>query len=223
MAGEPDVTNMVEGSAGNVVQAGSVGDIHFHGSQMRLPRPRQLPGAITTLVNQKRTLRALDEALDEVGTEGPVIRVLRGQRGSGKTTVAVHWLHHRADRFPDGQLYANLGAWTDQVSAPSEVLAGFLGALGVDRAQIPADLEARGGLFRSLTDGKRFQVMLDDAVTPAQVRAAAGQGRLAGRGHRPRGVRHPVAEQRRIRGCRAARGRDGRRTAAHLRRGPRRW
>lgn len=171
MAGEPDVTNMVEGSAGNVVQTGSVGEIHFHGSQMRLSRPRQLPGAITKLVNQKRTLRALDEALDAVSAEGPVIRVLRGQRGSGKTTVAVRWLHDRADRFPDGQFYANLGAWTDQVSAPSEVLAGFLGALGVDRAQIPADLEARSSMFRSLTWGKSFQVMLDDAVTPAQVRA----------------------------------------------------
>jgi tetratricopeptide (TPR) repeat protein len=171
MAGDPDVTNMVDGSAGNVVQAGHVGEVHIHGSPPRSPRPRQLPGAITKLVNQKRTLRALDEALDAVSADGPVIRVLRGQRGSGKTTVAVRWLHDRADRFPDGQLYANLGAWTDQVSAPSEVLAGFLGALGVDRAQIPADLTARHNLFRTLTDGKSFQVLLDDAVTPAQVRS----------------------------------------------------
>ncbi|GGU67345.1 NB-ARC domain-containing protein [Lentzea flava] len=156
-------------------QAGSDGEIHFHG--VRMPRPRQLPAAIAKLVNHERTLGALDDALDAVSTAGPVIRVLRGQRGSGKTTVAVHWLHHRADRFPDGQLYANLGAWTDQVSAPSEVLAGFLGALGVDRAQIPVDLEARASLFRSLTHGKSLQVLLDDAVTPAQVRAL-----LPGRG-----------------------------------------
>ncbi|WP_394617189.1 NB-ARC domain-containing protein [Lentzea sp. JNUCC 0626] len=176
MADESDVTNAMSGAAGNVVQAAHVGEIHLH-SGPRDPRPRQLPGAITKLVNQKRVLRQLDEALDAVGDDGPVVRVLRGQRGSGKSTVALHWLHGNAARFPDGQLYANLGAWTDQTSAPAEVLAGFLAGLGVDRSQIPADLESRTSMFRSLTHDRSFQILLDDAVTPAQVRSL-----LPGRG-----------------------------------------
>lgn len=176
MAGEHGGDNVMSGAAGNLVQARSIGQVHFHG--LRMPRPRQLPGGVGNLVNQKAVLGALGRAFAAQRDEDhPVIRVLRGQRGSGKSTVAVHWLHSCRDRFADGQLYANLGAYTDHATAPSEVLAGFLGALGVDRSQIPAGLEARENLFRSLTDGRSFQVLLDDAVTPAQVRSL-----LPGRG-----------------------------------------
>ncbi|GLZ31951.1 hypothetical protein Lesp02_41390 [Lentzea sp. NBRC 105346] len=159
--------NVMSGQAGNVVQAASVGEIHFHG--VELPKPHQLPSAIDRLVNQKRVLGELDEALALRGDK-PVIRVLRGQRGSGKSTVAVKWLDDTREQFPDGQLYADLGAWTDEAEAPSEVLAEFIAALGLGRDQIPAGLGARSGLFKSMTDGRSFQVLLDDAVTPAQVR-----------------------------------------------------
>lgn len=96
--------------------------------------------------------------------------MLAGARGSGKSTAAVYWLQRHRDRFPDGQLRANLGAWTDHSAAPAEVLFGFITSLGVDRADVPADLEQRVNLFRSLTRGRSFQILLDDAVTAAQVR-----------------------------------------------------
>lgn len=161
------VHNRVEGAAGNIVQAGSIDVVNLW--QFELPVPAQLPMPISALVNQKHVLAALDEVLAGLADD-PVIVVLGGARGSGKSTAAVFWLQQHSDRFPDGQLRANLGAWADHAAAPAAVLHDFITSLGVDRAEVPADLESRVNLFRSLTRGRSFQILLDDAVTAAQVK-----------------------------------------------------
>jgi tetratricopeptide (TPR) repeat protein len=53
---------------------------------------------------------------------------------------------------------------------PAEALRGFLDALRVPAAQIPASLDGREALYRSLLDGKRVLIVLDNARDPAQVR-----------------------------------------------------
>lgn len=161
------VDNQMAGSAGNVVQAGSIGAVHFH--HLPRPVPAQLPLPISTLVNQKHVLAELDDVLAALADE-PAIVVLMGARGSGKSTVGVYWLQRHRERFPDGQLRANLGAWADHSAAPAEVLLGFLTSLGVDRADVPAELESRANLFRTLTTGRSLQILLDDAMTAAQVK-----------------------------------------------------
>ncbi|WP_167977832.1 tetratricopeptide repeat protein [Lentzea indica] len=166
---ERRVDNRVKGTAANIVQSGSIGVLSLNLQQFALPVPAQLPVAIRTLVNQTHVLAALDAVLEGLDDD-PAIVVLAGARGSGKSTAAVYWLQRHRDRFPDGQLRANLGAWTDHSAAPAEVLFGFITALGVDRSDVPADLEQRANLFRSLTRGRSFQILLDDAVTAAQVK-----------------------------------------------------
>lgn len=161
------VGNRVQGTARNIVQAGSIEVLNFH--QFELPVPAQLPVPIRTLVNQHHVLTALDEVLAAL-SEDPAIVVLSGARGSGKSTAAVYWLQRHRERFPDGQLRADLGAWADHAVAPAEVLLAFITSLGVDRGEVPADLESRVNLFRSLTSGRSLQILLDDAVTAAQVK-----------------------------------------------------
>jgi tetratricopeptide (TPR) repeat protein len=90
----------------------------------------------------------------------------------GKTALAVRWARGVADRFADGQLYVNLRGFDSggQVLRPAAALHHFLGALGVPTDRIPADPDARAGLYRSLLAGKRVLVLLDNARDADQVR-----------------------------------------------------
>ena len=105
------------------------------------------------------------------GSGVPLIAVVSGTAGVGKTTLAVHWAHAAAERCPDGQLYANLRGFGPQVAAePAEVLRGFLEALGVAGERVPAALDERAALYRSLLTGRRMLVVLDNARDAGQVR-----------------------------------------------------
>ncbi|TWH70393.1 DNA-binding SARP family transcriptional activator [Micromonospora olivasterospora] len=98
--------------------------------------------------------------------------VVTGPAGVGKTTFAVRVAHTVADRFPDGQLYVNLRGFDPGGAAttPDEAVRGFLDALHVPAQRIPATLDARVGLYRSLLADRRILVVLDNARDAAQVR-----------------------------------------------------
>jgi DNA-binding SARP family transcriptional activator/tetratricopeptide (TPR) repeat protein len=132
--------------------------------------PRQLPADIRGFVGREAALAAMDEPLD--GATVPAITVIGGPAGIGKTTLAVHWAHRVADRFPDGHLYANLRGFDPGgiPRAPAEVLRGFLGAMQVPPHEIPSDMDAQAGLYRSLLSGRRMLVVLDNARDAEQVR-----------------------------------------------------
>ena len=135
----------------------------------RPPAPVMLPAAVPGFTGRSRELRALS-ALRRPG--GPVlITAIGGTAGVGKTALAVHWARRAAAEFPDGQLYVNLrGFGPADPLAPAEALRAFLDALGVSAARLPATLDGRQALYRSLLDGRRMLIVLDNARDPAQVR-----------------------------------------------------
>jgi tetratricopeptide (TPR) repeat protein len=84
--------------------------------------------------------------------------------------VALRWLDRILDRFHDGQLYAKLAVAAGEPVAVEDILGEFLRSLGVGSDQMPASLAGRAALFRSVTVGLSVVVLLDDAVSAAQVR-----------------------------------------------------
>ncbi|WP_235213370.1 tetratricopeptide repeat protein [Amycolatopsis sp. MJM2582] len=91
--------------------------------------------------------------------------------GVGKTSLALDWLYCKADEFPQGVLYSDLGGAREQPpEAPGDVLHGFLTALGTPPAEIPASLDQRAAAFRTATASRRMAMLLDDAASVAQVR-----------------------------------------------------
>ncbi len=137
--------------------------------------PAQLPPRGGRIVGRVAELEHLDRVLErQQGTEtgSAAILAVSGAPGVGKTALAVHWAQRVAGRFPDGQLYADLRGFdpSGSVLDPADALYGFLNALAVPPGGIPAGVEARAGLYRSLLAGKRILVVLDNARDAAHVR-----------------------------------------------------
>jgi len=140
----------------------------------RPPVPRQLPDAPASFTGRAAELSALSAIAGEpVGLAGTVVvTAIGGMAGIGKTALALHWAHQVSNRFPDGQLYAGLRGFdpSGQPATAAEAIRGMLGALGVPADQIPPDLDAQAGLYRTLLTGRRMLIMLDNARDEQQVR-----------------------------------------------------
>ncbi|MEU0559843.1 tetratricopeptide repeat protein [Dactylosporangium sp. NPDC006015] len=146
--------------------------------------PHQLPAAPDAFTGRAAAIARLDAAVNGAPGAGPGggTVVVIGTAGVGKTALAVHWAHRVIERFPDGQLYVNLrGFGAGAEVTADEALRAFLTALGIAPDQVPAELDARIGLFRSLLTGRRVLVVLDNAAHAEQVRPLlpGGSGSLA--------------------------------------------
>ena len=135
------------------------------------PIPAQLPPSLPGFTGRETELARLD-ALIAGEPESIVIAAISGTAGVGKTVLAMHWARSISPLYPDGQLYVNLHGFdaAGELSEPAEVLRGFLQAFGVPAERVPAGLEARESLFRTLVARKKVLLLLDNARDAAQVR-----------------------------------------------------
>ncbi|MDX3575853.1 MULTISPECIES: AfsR/SARP family transcriptional regulator [unclassified Streptomyces] len=137
-------------------------------------RPAQLPATVPDFTGRAAFVAELSEVLAAAGGGGAggvmAVSALAGIGGVGKTTLAVHVAHQARPVFPDGQLYVDLQGAGARAAEPETVLGAFLRALGAAESAIPDSLEERAALYRSLLDGRRILVLLDNARDAAQVR-----------------------------------------------------
>jgi tetratricopeptide (TPR) repeat protein/transcriptional regulator with XRE-family HTH domain len=132
---------------------------------------RTLPRDVASFTGRQHELAELADAA--AGAGGVVsIHAIGGMAGIGKTAFAVHAAHRLAGRFPGGQIFLPLHAHTpgQQPVDPADALASLLLTIGVPAGQIPADMQARTGLWRDRLAGRQLLLVLDDAAGSEQVR-----------------------------------------------------
>jgi DNA-binding SARP family transcriptional activator len=142
------------------------------------PSPAQLPPEPAGFVGRTVELDWLRALLPgESPADGQVprsssIALITGTAGVGKTTLAIRFARQAGPLFPDGQLYVNLRGF-DPAGAPMRpgtALQWFFDALGVRAVNVPSAIEAQSALLRTLLDGKRMLLLLDNARDADQVR-----------------------------------------------------
>lgn len=140
------------------------------------PVPRTLPRDTADFTGREPLVRRIADAVagaaERSGTGAPhaaFAAVVDGMAGIGKSALALHAAHRLADRFPDGQLYADLHGASPDPARPGAVLTTFLRLLGIAPAELPASDAEREALYRSLLTERRVLVVLDDVRDAAQL------------------------------------------------------
>ncbi|MFD7658734.1 BTAD domain-containing putative transcriptional regulator, partial [Actinosynnema sp. NPDC059797] len=141
------------------------GELLLPAAPTTVPTPRQLPAAPRPFVGRTAELASMDELLGS-----PATLAIVGAGGTGKTWLALHWAHQRADRFPDGQLHVDLHGFDPhgRPTPPATALRAMLAALGSDPGH-DRGVDALAAHFRTLVAGKHVVVVLDNAHDEAQV------------------------------------------------------
>jgi DNA-binding SARP family transcriptional activator/energy-coupling factor transporter ATP-binding protein EcfA2 len=125
---------------------------------------RQLPLDVPDFVGRDDALAEVARLLDQ-----GAVTVVVGGPGVGKSSLITHAARLASADFPDGQLYLDLAATSDEPRDPALMLAEALRALSIAGSAIPNGLSERAALYRSLLAERRMLVVLDDAGPVDQV------------------------------------------------------
>jgi tetratricopeptide (TPR) repeat protein len=124
-----------------------------------VPRP---PADFTGRENE------LKELLASIETGGVNISGLQGMGGIGKTALALKLLELLKPRYRDAQFFLDLKGASTQPLTVSEALAHVVRAYH-PAAKLPDGESELGGLYRSVLDGQRALLLMDNAASAAQV------------------------------------------------------
>ncbi len=129
-----------------------------------------LPRDIQDFAGRRESLNHLVGVGTSQGERARVC-VISGSGGSGKTTLAVRAGHELVSHFPDGQLFIDLYGYTAEKRPLDEgaALGALLRAVGVPFEDLPDSVDERSALWRATLRGRRLLVILDNAVSYAQV------------------------------------------------------
>ncbi|XVU25097.1 BTAD domain-containing putative transcriptional regulator [Actinoplanes sp. CA-054009] len=131
---------------------------------------RCLPRTVGDFTGREATVRRLVTAIEAADADQPVVAVVDGMAGSGKTTLALHVAALLGDRYPDAHLFVDLhGHSAERPLEPAAALLVLLRQLGVDAERIPPDLVDRVGLWRTELAKRRVLVLFDNAASSAQL------------------------------------------------------
>ncbi len=125
----------------------------------------QLPAPPDNFTGRKQELERLRAS---IFSGGAMIFATTGQDGVGKTALALKLADEIGDQFPDPQIYLNLRGESEKPVTPSEAMACVLRAFEPE-AKLPRQEQKLVELYRSVLEGKRALLLMDDARDLEQV------------------------------------------------------
>jgi hypothetical protein len=126
----------------------------------------QLPTPPADFIGRQEDLNFLRSKLAQGGTGA--IFGLRGMGGVGKTTLALKLADELKPRFPDAQIYLDLKGVDPQPLTPAQAMAYVIRAFHPE-ARLPESEVELAGLYRSVLDGKRVLLLMDNAAGKEQI------------------------------------------------------
>jgi DNA-binding SARP family transcriptional activator len=136
----------------------------------------QLPADTRTFIGRAEELDLLSGWVDAnvrgEGTGTATVCAIDGMGGSGKSALAIHAAHRLKPLYDDHQLFLDLHGFTAGLEPldPGDALEWLLRSLGVSPQLIPADVDQRAALYRDQLADSKTLIILDNAVSAAQIR-----------------------------------------------------
>jgi DNA-binding SARP family transcriptional activator/tetratricopeptide (TPR) repeat protein len=132
-------------------------------------RSDTLPLVSGEFVGRAAEIRSLMAARDG-GRRHPVLRVIEGMGGVGKTALAIHLGRLLAGRYSDGQLYVNFRSHDPELDPldPADAMRELLTMIGVGEAG--DDITTRTERLHSELAARHMVLIFDDVTGPEQIR-----------------------------------------------------
>lgn len=155
------------------ILTGQHGDSQMAGTTS--PIPRQTPVDVQGFEGRRAELADLNAFLerndDLSSSQSAMIVAITGMAGIGKTALATRWIRRIADRFGDGQLWLDLRGYSPNGPITVAQSLGFLlQSLDVQPERVPGNIDGMAALYRSVMDGRRLVLVLDNARDSEHVR-----------------------------------------------------
>jgi tetratricopeptide (TPR) repeat protein len=163
--------NVVEGIRKALDELGHGGSLSsFEKTPVAIPHPvlnalHQLPTPPADFTGRAGELK---ELLQAVKTGGVTISGLQGLSGVGKTALALKLAEQLKPDYPDAQFYLDLKGVSLQPLTTRDAMAYVVRAWH-PRAQLPEKEEEVAALYRSVLEGKRALLLMDNARDAQQV------------------------------------------------------
>ncbi|WP_326562217.1 AfsR/SARP family transcriptional regulator [Micromonospora sp. NBC_01796] len=131
---------------------------------------RCLPRDVADFTGRAELLGRVRHAIGAADPDKPVVVLVEGMAGSGKTALAVHLATSLAANYPDAHLFLDLHGHSERSPVdPGAALVTLLRQLGVGSERIPVDFEERLGRWRTELSRRRAVIVLDNAASAQQV------------------------------------------------------